>query len=75
MIWGQQVMDSEQEMAVRQAAIYRAMTPTQRLAQALSLNRQMRSLMDAGLHAQHPGWSAEQRQKVVAERILYARTG
>ena len=63
------------DMDARQAAIYRAMSPAERLARALSLNRQMRSLMDAGLRAQHPDWSREQRRKVIAERILYARTG
>jgi hypothetical protein len=65
----------EKEVEARQSAIYRAMTPAQRLEQALRLNRLMRSLMDAGLRAQHPEWTAEQRQKVIAERILHARTG
>lgn len=67
--------DFASDVEARRAAIYRAMTPAQRLAQALSLNRQMRSLMDAGLRAQHPDWSSEQRQKVIAERIRYARSG
>jgi hypothetical protein len=58
-----------------QAAIYRRMTPTQRLEQALRMNRQMRSLMDAGLRAQHPEWTEAERKRVIAQRILYARTG
>lgn len=63
------------DIGSRQAAIYRAMSPTQRLEQAVRMNRQMRSLMDAGLRAEHPDWSAEQRRKVIAQRILHARTG
>lgn len=51
------------------------MTPSRRLEQALRLNRQMRALMDAGLRAEHPEWTAEQRKRVIAERILHARTG
>jgi len=58
-----------------QAEIYRQMPPAARLAQAVRLNRQMRSLMDAGLRAQQPDLSAEQRQRIIAERILHARTG
>ena len=59
----------------RQAAIYRRMTPTQRLQQAVRMNQQMRSLMDAGLRAQHPAWSEQQRRREIARRILHARTG
>jgi hypothetical protein len=66
---------SEREVLARQAEIYRAMTPAQRLSQALSMNRQMRSLMDAGLRAQHPDWDLQQRQSVIAQRILHASTG
>ena len=49
--------------------------PAQRLEQALRMNRQMRSLMDAALHAEHPEWTPEQRRRAIAERILHARTG
>ena len=59
----------------RQDAIYRAMSPAQRLEQGLRMNRQMRSLMDAALRAEHPEWPPEQRQCVIAQRILHARTG
>lgn len=41
----------------------------------MRMNAQMRSLMDAGLRAQYPDWTPEQRRRVIAERILYARTG
>lgn len=59
------------ECDTRQAEVYRAMTPAERLDQALRMSRQMRSLMDAGLRTTHPAWSAEQRQRVIADRILY----
>jgi hypothetical protein len=59
----------------RREEIYRAMLPAQRLRQSLRLHALMRSLMDAGLRAQHPDWSDEQRRRVIAERVLNARTG
>ena len=65
----------EREAEALQAAICRRLTPAQRLDQAVRLNRQMRSLMDAGLLAQHPDWAPEQRGRVIVERILHARTG
>lgn len=67
--------DHEAEALARQAAIYRSMTPAQRLEQALRLSQQMRSLMDAALRAEHPEWTPEQREQVIARRILHARTG
>ena len=69
------VPEPEAGVDERQAAIYRAMTPAQRLEQALRMHRQMRSLMDAALRAEHPEWTAEQRHEVIAGRILHARTG
>lgn len=65
----------EQDVEERRAAIFRAMSPAQRLAQAVAMSRQMRSLMDAGLRAEHPDWTAEQRQQAIAQRVLHARTG
>ena len=67
--------DHRSDVQARQAAIYRAMAPAQRLEQALRMNRQMRSLMDAALRSEHPEWRPEQRRRVIAERILHARTG
>lgn len=58
-----------------QAEIYRKMDPADRLRQAVRLNQQMRSLMDAGLRARHPEWTEAQRQRWIAERILYGCTG
>lgn len=58
-----------------QVAIYRAMTPQQRLEQALRMNRSMRELMAVGFRDRHPEWTEAQVKRAVADRILYARTG
>lgn len=58
-----------------QAAIYRAMTPQQRMQQALRMNRSMRSLLAAGFRMRNPVWTEAQVARAVADRILYARTG
>lgn len=58
-----------------QVAIFRAMTPQQRLEQALRMNRTMRELMAAGFRDRHPQWSDNQVRRAVADRILHARTG
>ena len=44
----------------RQVEIYRRMTPSQRLEQAMIMNRQMRELMDSGLSATQPQLSADE---------------
>ena len=69
--------DTEQrdDADTRRAEIYRNMAPADRLRQALRLASEMRSLMDAGLRAEHPELTPEARHRVIAERILYARTG
>jgi hypothetical protein len=53
--------------------IYRRMTPSQRLEQAMQMNRQMRELMDSGLRATHPQLSADERRREIARRIRHAR--
>ena len=58
-----------------QVEIYRAMTPQQRLEQALRMNRSMRELMAVGFRDRHPEWTAPQVKRAVADRILHARTG
>jgi len=58
-----------------QAAIYRAMTPQQRIAQALRMNATMRRLLALGFQSRHPEWTEAEVRRAVAERILYARTG
>jgi hypothetical protein len=57
------------------ARIYRDMAPADRLRQALRMSARMRAMMDAALKAEHPDWTAEERRRCIAERILYARTG
>lgn len=69
------VPDYVKEASERQVAIYRAMTPQQRLTLALGMNRQMRSLMEAGIHAQHPEWTASERALEIARRIRNAGAG
>jgi hypothetical protein len=57
----------------RQVEIYRRMTPSQRLEQAMQMNRQMRVLMDAGLRSTHPQLSEVERHREIARRIRHAR--
>ena len=59
----------------RQVAIIRAITPQQRLQQALRMNRTMRELLAAGFRDRHPAWTDTQVKRAVADRILHARTG
>jgi hypothetical protein len=59
----------------RQVAIYRAMTPQDRLRQALRMNRSMRELLAAGFRQRQPTWTDAQVRAAVAERILHACTG
>jgi len=59
----------------RQVAIFRAMTPQQRLEQAGRMNHTMRKLMAAGFRDRHPTWTEPQIRRAVADRILHAHTG
>ncbi|MBI5694097.1 MAG: hypothetical protein HZC55_28815 [Verrucomicrobia bacterium] len=59
----------------RQVAICRAMTPQQRLAQGLRMNRTMRSLLATGFRDRHPTWTEAEVRRAVANRILHACTG
>lgn len=59
----------------RQVAIYRVMTPQQRLQQAIRLNRAKRELMATGFRDRHPEWTEPQVKRAVAERILFGQTG
>ena len=67
--------DHERLAHERQVAIYRAMAPQQRPAQALRMNRSMRELMAAGFRMRQPTWTDAQVRCAVANRILHARTG
>lgn len=57
-----------------QAEVYRQMEPAKRLTQAMSMNRQTRALMDAGLRATHPRLSMQERLEEIARRTRRART-
>lgn len=57
----------------RQTEIYRQMAPSQRLEKAMTMNRQMRELMDSGLRATHPHFSPDERHREIARRIRHAR--
>lgn len=59
----------------KQVSIYRAMSPQQRLEQALRMNRTMREGMAAGFRDRHPEWTDFEVRRAVADRILHARTG
>jgi hypothetical protein len=67
--------DHERDAHAHQVAIYRAMTPQQRLQQALRMNRTMRELLAAGFRIRHPTWSDIEVRRAVADRILHASTG
>ncbi len=61
------------DIDARQVEIYRQMTPSERLDQAMRMNRQMRTLMDSGLRSTHPQLSAIERRREIARRIRHAR--
>jgi len=61
------------EADARQTEIYRRMTPSQRLEQAMQMNARMRELMDSGLRAAQPHLSPAERRREVARRIRHAR--
>jgi hypothetical protein len=67
--------DHERAAQAHQMAIYRAMTPQQRLQQALRMNRMMRAALAAGFRHRRPAWTEAEVQRAVADRILHARTG
>ncbi|MBL9199135.1 MAG: hypothetical protein JNL39_01460 [Opitutaceae bacterium] len=67
--------DHERAAYAHQAAIYRAMSPQQRLRQALRMNRTMRRLLATGFRLRHADWSEEQIRRAVAQSVLHARTG
>lgn len=61
------------DVEIRQSAIYRRMTPAERLALAMQMNRQMRDLMDSGLRATQPSLSPAERRREIARRIRHGR--
>lgn len=69
------ISEHERVASAHQAAIYRAMTPRQRMEQALRMNATMRRLLALGFQSRHPEWTDAQIRRAVADRLLYARTG
>jgi hypothetical protein len=69
------IPEHERAAQAHQAAIYRTMTPQQRITQALRMNATMRRLLALGFQNRHPEWTDAQIRRAVADRILYARTG
>jgi hypothetical protein len=67
--------DHRRSAHLRQVAIYRAMTPQERLRQGLRMNQTMRALLSAGFRERHPNWSEAEVRRAVADRVLHARTG
>jgi hypothetical protein len=61
------------ETDARQTEIYRRMTPSRRLEQAMQMIAQMRALMDSGLQAAQPYHSPAERRREIARRIRHAR--
>lgn len=57
----------------RQVAIYRRMTPQERLAQAGRLWRQARQLAEAGVRTRHPESSELEIRRHVARLFLHGR--
>jgi len=55
-----------------QIAAYRRMTPGRRLELAIAMQRDARSLMDAGLKQTHPHLTAAERRREIARRVLHA---
>jgi hypothetical protein len=57
---------------IDQLAIFRAMTPAQRVEGAMQLNRFARQLLAGKAKTDHPQWSQEQIEAEVARRMLAA---
>ena len=57
-----------------QTEIFRRMPPARKLELAVAMQQQARDLMDSGLKLSHPHFSASERQREIARRILNARS-
>ncbi len=53
------------------AAIYRQMTPTERLQIGFGMWRAARKLVAAGVRQQHPDWSEEEMSREIARRLSH----
>ena len=63
---------SHDRLLPQQIAIYRRMTPEQRLRVAGELYRSSRALSAAGLRMRHPDWNDAQVEREVRRIFLYA---
>ena len=66
--------ENQAEADAIQTESFRRMPPERKLELAVAMQQQARDLMDAGLQLNHPGMSADERQREIARRILNART-
>lgn len=66
--------DDDVDPAARaaQTARYRAMTPSERLQEAIRMYWDARELRAAYLRQRHPDWSEEAVQAAVREAFMYA---
>jgi hypothetical protein len=53
--------DTSADARERQIAIYRSMSPSQRLALAASMTDEVRAIAEAGIRRRHPDWTPAQR--------------
>ena len=57
----------------RQVALYRAASPTEKLAVVARINAALIAIKEAAVAQQHPEWSAEQRRACVRRWWFSAR--
>lgn len=67
-------MEYNDRPSPEQIAIYRAMTPAERLRQAERLYWQARRLREAYERSRHPDWTDEQIREHVKRIFMLART-
>jgi hypothetical protein len=65
-------MHSPDSITIEQLAIFRAMTPAQRVQGAMQLNRFARQLLAGKAKTDHPEWTKEEIEIEVARRMLAA---
>lgn len=63
-------LDTSPEAAEVQAAVFRRMSPSERLALASKLSEEVRQLALGGLRARHPGWDDQRLHDALLELIL-----
>ncbi|HEY4768335.1 MAG TPA: hypothetical protein VII26_05330 [Candidatus Limnocylindria bacterium] len=63
-------MDTSLEAAEVQAATFRRMSPSERLALAFEMSEEVRQLALSGLRVRHPGWDEERLHDALLEVML-----